>query len=855
MIFVRDLLAAGAQLAGPPGATAFADWCYDSRLMTPGSCFVALRTPRADGHDFIAAAIAAGATGVLCRWAPASAGVTVLRTDDPQAVLQRWASARLATVAPQVIGVTGSVGKTTTRRSIAALLATAQPTFQSRRSFNSLLGLPVALARLRGEHRFAVLEYGSDHPGEIEALAVLFPPQIAVVTSVGAVHLHRFGTLAQVANEFAALLAALPTNGIVIMNGDDQHGLLDQRLAPHLLRYGLGPNCDVRADAISYGLEGTRFQLHWQGVVESASIPLLGLPAVYAALAAVATGLVCGVPLASCVAALATIEPMAGRLRPLRLPSGAMLLDDTFNASPPSVEAALTTLAALPARRRIAVLGPCTDVTLDEATVVASAIGQRAARYCDALILKGDWGVTAARAARTVRNDLPITIVDTTDAALRAMPVTRTGDLVLVSGSAEARMERFVARVLMANPPDAPGGTPLTGYQTTPRLDHLLVRQEPAWRSVRIGAPDRATWLRVDLDAIATNIRWLQQLRGVPLMVVLKGDGYGHGAVRVARAALGAGASAVAVATLGEGRTLREQGMLAPILVLGYTPPWQAEAIVGLGLDCTLFDDDTARALSAAASSERRVRVHIKVDTGMARLGLAPDETGPFLSRLRQLPGLEVVGIYTHFASADAEDLAQTTTQIERFRRLLDELAAAGLRPPLAHAANSAATLRLPTACFDMIRPGIACYGLAPAPTVSLPPGLRPALSFHSEIAQIRDHPEGTPISYGGNYITRRNSRIATIPVGYADGLRRSPAWREVLVRGQRAPLVGRICMDYAMLDVTDLAEVRRGDPVVLIGQQGDDVITADDVAIWLNTINYEVVTGILPRVPREVGE
>lgn len=855
MIFVRDLLAAGARLAGPPRATAFADWCYDSRLMTPGACFVALRTPRADGHDFIAAAIAAGATGVLCRWAPASAGVTVLLADEPQAVLQRWAAARLTATAPQVIGVTGSVGKTTTRRAIAAVLATAQPTFQSRRSFNSLLGLPVALARLRDEHRYAVLEYGSDHPGEIEALATLFPPQIAVVTSVGAVHLHRFGTLAQVATEFATLLAALPPNGIAIMNGDDQHGLLEQPPTRHLLRYGLGRDCDVRADAITYSLEDTRFQLHWQGVVETVSIPLIGLPAVYAALAAVATGLVCGLPLASCVAALSTIEPVAGRLRPLRLPSGAVLLDDTFNASPPSVDAALTTLAALPGRRRIAVLGPFTELKTDEATVAAREIGQLAAHCSDALILKGDWSVTAARAARTVRNDLPITIVDTTDAALRAMPVTRTGDLVLVSGSAGARMERFVARVLMAQPLAVPSATPITGYQATPRLDHLLVRQEMAWRSVRIGAPDRPTWLRVDLDAIATNIRWLQELRGVPLMVVLKGDGYGHGAVRVARAALGAGASAVAVATLGEGRTLREQGILAPILVLGYTPPWQAEAIVGLGLDCTLFDDDTAEALSAAASSDRRIRVHIKVDTGMARLGLAPDEVGPFLSRLRHLPGLEVVGIYTHFASADAEDLAQTTSQIERFRRLLDELATAGLRPALAHAANSAATLRLPTACFDMIRPGIACYGLAPAPTVPLPATLRPALSFHSEIAQIREHPAGTPISYGGSYITRRNSRIATIPVGYADGLRRSPAWREVLVRGQRAPLVGRICMDYAMLDVTDLAEVRRGDPVVLIGQQGDEVITADDVASWLNTINYEVVTGILPRVPREVGE
>ncbi|KPV48014.1 alanine racemase, partial [Kouleothrix aurantiaca] len=193
--------------------------------------------------------------------------------------------------------------------------------------------------------------------------------------------------------------------------------------------------------------------------------------------------------------------------------------------------------------------------------------------------------------------------------------------------------------------------------------------------------------------------------------------------------------------------------------------------------------------------------------------------------------------------------------QLARFTGLLRELEAAGLRPPCAHAANSAALLRLPAARLDMARPGIACYGLAPSAAAPLPPDFRAALSFHTEVAQVKELPAGAPVSYGGTWVATRHSRIATIPVGYADGLRRAPPWREVLVRGRRAPIVGRICMDYAMLDVTDIPGVRRGDPVTLIGQQGDDTISADEVAGWLGTISYEVVATILPRVPRTVEE
>jgi alanine racemase len=855
-ITLPDLIAAGAELFGVAHAQHFTDWSYDSRLTTPGSCFVALRTPRADGHDYIAAALAAGATGVLCRWPPPDPGsATVFLAPDPQVVLQRWAAAYLAKRAPTVIAVTGSVGKTTTRRAIAAVLNAHAPTFQSRRSFNSLLGLPIALARLAAQHRYAVLEFGSGARGEIDQLAALFPPQIAVVTAVGEAHLRSFGSIASIAAEKSAVLSALPRDGVAILNADDPHvRAMAGRTAARVFSFGTGVAADLRGTLRYFTLAGSRISFQYGGETLDARLPLLGVPALTAGMAAVSTGLVAGMRLSDAVHALETLEPPAGRLRPLRARSGATVLDDTFSAALPAVRTALTTLASLPARRRIAILGPPADLPPESAEQLYREIGALAAHCADLLIFKGDWGVVAARAIRSTHPQKTVLVADTTAGVLAALPPNcGVGDLILVKGDAVARMERVVAALVAPDPLRKPADEPmLPDDQPLP----LLVRQEPVWRSVRVGQPDRPTWLRIDLDAIAQNVRTLRAITSTPIMAVLKADAYGHGAVRVARAAYAAGAQMLAVATLGEARLLRNAEIRAPILVLGYTAPWQARDAVQLGVTCTVFDDEAAQELSAAAlEREQVVPVHVKVDTGMGRLGLPPADVGPFLARLNDLPGITVAGLYTHFANADLPASDFTAVQLDRFTSVLDALRAAGLRPPLIHAANSAAALHMPATRFDMIRPGIALYGIQPSAACPLPPGITPALSFHSEIAQVRTHPAGVPLSYGGTFITPQPMRIATIPVGYADGVRRSPAWREVLIRGQRAPIVGRICMDYALVDVTAISGVKRGDGVVLIGSQGDQTISADEVATWLDTISYEVLTSILPRVPREVEE
>ena len=370
--------------------------------------------------------------------------------------------------------------------------------------------------------------------------------------------------------------------------------------------------------------------------------------------------------------------------------------------------------------------------------------------------------------------------------------------------------------------------------------------------------PDRPTWLEIDLSAIGQNTQRFKQIVGpdVRVLVSLKADAYGHGALRVARTVVRNGAEWLGVATVSEAAPLRQAGVDAPILVFGYIAPWQAREAVRLNLRATIFTSELARALSQAATDlGGQLPVHIKVDTGMARLGLrAEDIEGivRFCDEAHALPGLIVEGLFTHFATADSADQTYALRQLERFEHVLAALDARGLRPPIVHAANSAAALTLPQARYDMVRPGIAIYGLAPSEETPLPVGFRPALAFKTQVAQVKEIPAGEGISYGATYITSAPTRIAVLPVGYADGFRRAPAnWGEVLVRGRRAPLLGRVCMDQCMIDVTDIPGVRQGDEVALIGRQGDDELTADEVARKLGTIAYEVTSELLARVPR----
>ncbi len=360
-----------------------------------------------------------------------------------------------------------------------------------------------------------------------------------------------------------------------------------------------------------------------------------------------------------------------------------------------------------------------------------------------------------------------------------------------------------------------------------------------------------ATWVEIDLSAIENNVKLIRQQSGVQVMAVVKADGYGHGAVPVARAALRAGANWLAVARLEEALELRQAGLDAPILLLSYTPPSRlAEAIV-TGLSLAVWTGEQVGVAAAAARRlENTARLHLKVDTGMNRIGVQPEAALQLARKITKTQGVRLEGLFTHFARADEADLSHTLEQVSQFQQMLTQLEVAGLRPAWVHAANSAASLKIPAARFDMVRLGIAMYGLHPSPDCPLPGAFRPALSWKAVLSHVKVLPPGQGISYNYEYFTRSRERIGTLPVGYADGLRRNQP-SQVLIQGQKVPIVGRVCMDQVMVLLDQVPGSQPGDEVVIIGEQGGQRIRAEEVAQRWGTINYDVVCGIGRRVPR----
>ena len=843
MIHLHDLLSAThGRVIGPVAATEFIDFCFDSRLLETGQLFLAVKTERGDGHDYIAQAVRDGATGVLCERPPEPPpqGATCVAVDDVQQALSDWARYILHKQHMMVIGVTGSTGKTTTKEAIAAVLSTRFRVFRNYANYSGRYGLPIALGRLEPGHEIAVLELAADSFDEVRDLAALTRPQVGVVTVVNEAHIEYLGSLEAIAREKGRLVEALPADGLAVLNGDDPRVLaMRDRTRAQVWTYGLSPQADFVAQDVECDREGVAFTLVHRGEEYPVRLRLLGRHNVYAALAAIAIASWYSIPLSDALSALAQLPPQKGRLCPLPGRGGSLLLDDTYSASPASALAALEMLAELEAGRRIAVLGDMEQLG-DFSLEAHRQVGRRAVEAVDFLITKGEkarWIAEAAEEAGLDPQRIYVTY-RSEEAVGRLQDELDADDVVLIKGSAEARMEEVVEG-LLRQPERAP---------------ELLVRQDASWQHIRLAQPGRPTWVEVDLSAIAYNVRRLCEIIGpeVGLLAVLKADGYGHGAVKVARTALNNGACIAGVACVSEGIALRRAGITAPILVLGYTPAWQAREALLNDITVTLFTADVARAFSKAAGELNRwARAHVKVDTGMGRLGLLPHEVLGFLKEIGDLPHLEIEGLFTHFSVADS-DPDYTRWQLARFSEVLDELRHSGFSIPYIHAANSAALLTLPEARFNMVRAGITLYGLAPSPQVPLPDGFHPALAFKTQVAQVKTLPPGSYVSYGNAYQTQGDECIAVIPVGYADGFRRAPRhWGEVLVKGHRAPIVGRVCMDQTMINVTHIPHVRQGDEVVLIGRQGEEEITVDEVAERLGTINYEVVSEILARVPR----
>lgn len=361
----------------------------------------------------------------------------------------------------------------------------------------------------------------------------------------------------------------------------------------------------------------------------------------------------------------------------------------------------------------------------------------------------------------------------------------------------------------------------------------------------------RPTVAEVDLGAIARNVERLAAALGGPaLWAVIKADAYGHGAVPVARA-LANRCPALAVSLVEEALELRAAGIAMPIVVLSAYYDHCHGLVLDEGLTPVVYDPADLELFSRAAIARGRLaELHLKVETGMNRLGISPQKLPAVLDQVARLPGLRVAGLSTHLACADSVDGTSTTEALSLFRECLAMAQARGLTSLVNHAANSAAAIRFPAARFQAVRPGLAIYGAMSSAVVPLA-GLEPALRLGTRIMAVHDVPAGATVSYGGEWRATRPSVIATLPIGYADGYPRHVRGAQVLLRGKRVGIVGAVCMDMMMVDVTDCPGVDVGEPITLLGKDGSAAITVDEVASWAGTINYEILSGISKRVPR----
>jgi len=757
-------------------------------------------------EDLLADELPSGATMILCR--------------DALHALQTLASHYRSLFKIPVIGITGSNGKTLVKEMLASILCQERRIYRSPLSYNTQVGAALALLGLRPEHEIAIIEAGISLPGEMDRLQDMIRPDHGILTIISKAHIGGLGSLEKTFEEKQKLFEELDEDSFLVLNADDPLSMkLRERTRAQTYTFGLSRLADIRAEDVHVTPDkGHTFTMRLFGDELEIKLPVAGWFNVVNALAASAAARLSGASLSAIAAGLEEFHPSPMRLEIHTTITGITLINDTYNSDPASMKGALDVLAKVgQGRRKIAILSEMLDLGL-HSSEEHRAVGKDVVRAgVDHLITVGDNATLIGQAATAEGMSLK-RITDTrsyNEAAAELEKIVNRGDVVLFKGSRWFGLER-IARELVGS----------------------------------IGP----TRLIVNLDAIAANIKMIRGIVGetVEIMPVVKSFGYGNDSIRTSRVALENGVHYLAVAFPDEGATLRENRVECPILVFNVLTE-EVDKIVRYGLSCVVPSLELAKALDGVGSPDCRIPVHLKIDTGMGRSGVWVDEAMPFVQVVSRLKNLHLEGIMTHFACADDPDEDNyTRSQIKTFISLVDRLRKQGIKPRFVHAANTAAIVRFPEAHFNMVRPGLAIYGMYPSTAVRSLIRLEQVITFMTKISQIKDCPPGRSISYNRRFVTTRPSRIATLHVGYNDGYPRFQSnVGEVLVHGKRAKVVGTVCMDTIMVDVTHIPEAAAGDDVVLIGKQGDEEILADDIAANGNTINYEIACKISPRVTR----
>ncbi len=806
------------------------DVSVDSRqLMGPNTLFVALAGPHFDGHQFVEAAFEAGAAAALVsrQWGEEYGGEKpLIAVDDTLRALQAFAGAWRARFNIPVVGITGSNGKTIVKDMLAAILGRQMTIYKSPGSYNSQVGVALAMLGIRQEHELAIIEAGISQVGEMEYLQEMIRPTDGILTNIGLAHVAGLGDRDTTAREKRKLFDRL--TGAVVVPADEPR--LSSEMF-HVKRIavgapndpdGPGPDCDLAICDVEELEQGFRFFLCWSaGRQIPVSLAVPGRHNIENAAAAAAMAAHLGADDRAIAEGLATYSLAEMRLEMHTTSADITLINDTYNADPTSVRAALSVMDRYAGRqRRVAILGDMLDLG-SRGPSAHHQIGAHVARHrLDKLFCVGDLARHIADGARASgMDDERVECVDDLESLHgRLESWLEPGDVVLFKASRGIGLERAARRLI---------------------------------ESV---APTRQY---IDLEAIGENFHTLRRHVGqdVKVMAVVKSFGYGNDATRISQTLVREGVDALAVAFPDEAIPLRKRGIKVPILVTNARAE-EADKFVKYDLQPLIYNEKVAAAL--ARQCRRRgtnLGVHLAVDTGMRRAGLRAEEVGDFVDKLSSWPSLYVAGVMTHFAAADIpEEDDFTGRQIQLFNDVVQTLKKRGVEPPLVHAANTAAAWRFPQARFDMVRIGLGLYGFSPSKAVgeSMDPQVRPALRFTTRILHIHDVEPGESVGYGRTWRADQPRTIATLAAGYNDGFPYFLSNRgQVLINGRRCPVVGSVCMDVTVVDITDAGDVDVGDEAVLFGRQGDAEIHIDEWAEIGGTINYELLCNISPRVRR----
>lgn len=844
MIGLDDLcLATGGQLYGEATARAFTGICADPARVMPGDLFVVSSLPETGQNADIAQALAAGATGLLCETPPTQdvAGMTAILVGDARLALEQWATFHLRQFHPLTIGVIGSIGKTQVCAAVAAFLGARYPVYASTRSHQGPFQLALDVSGLEQQHAYAIFEMSPDAYTSLGDMMSLLQPQVLVISNPTSKP-SRGSPRYEVPDAIAQAISRLPTGGAVIASATDRE-FFERSKPDHvrLVTYNNGapansqaPLADITASQPVFTLDG--FGLNLRIAKETFSnirTQGIGFPAVDAFLSALAVCAALDFPIKDVLAGLATVQPEGPRVG--QNADGVYLLDASASGRPETGLALLEWADQIgeQARRRVLILGDFEPVD-DRLVELCSDIGWRASASVDAIVSLDPSSASAVSAARRAGMATQITFLphEKSEAAAFLRSNLAAGDLIVVIGRRKASTEAFVRKIESSETSTGHAGS-VPPERVEPHAERLAL-----------------SWLEIDLQAVESNTSQVKrQLRGgVSLMAVVKDDGFRHGLQEIVRATLRGGADMLAVETLDAGLEVRAAGIDAPVLVMGYISLAGIEKAVAA--DLALSIQGKAYAGLVARASRRlkmRARCHIRVNITGRDAGVPVGEVVALVREIKKADQLTLEGLFTEFSPAPgAAWTADSTRQMGQFTQISRNLAAAGVEIPYVHAAGSAAMLSIRDSVLSTARIGHLLYGISPFPTIKLPDGLRPALSWKTTVVDlVVDAPRGDPHKSG--------RRLAVLPVGCRDGLyKQNRAQASALVGGIRVPFTETFGADWAWLDVTSAPSAVIGSEVVLLGAQGRERITVEEVAAQRGCASYDVIAALPDGLHRE---